>query len=712
MAANPPKQSMIAGTPVEEPVLKESATPAPVIEQPFSALHENRPEESRGPTASISDQLRPGKVFALFELQRELDMASTGPVWLAEDLVRRQVDQVALKFLPDFIVSDKTAVAELKNEIRRRIALKHPSILRVYDLLESKGRVAIQMEYLDGQSLSCLRLSRPNQIFEVRHLEKWVTELCEALEYAHQDFGLIDGDIAPGNLMVDLAGNLKLKDFGIANSITDSMSRLMVMHHTSQTLPYKSPQRAAGGELAITDDLYSLGAILYELLTSKPPFYAGDIGAQVSEKVPPSMTERRAELGIEGEAIPKSWEETVAACLAKDPVQRPQSAIEVAKRLKGVTSCMAKPQPAVGTSATRKLWLPIVGIIFILSFVSAIAFFMFHHLTEAKSGKIVLNMIPPKANAFLDGVPVKEPSPTPKFPTSPPGFSEKVSSVSVVTPLPEVSPTPSSEVSPTASSEVSPTPSSEVSPTPSSEVSPTPSSEVSPTPSSEVSPTPSSEVSLTPSSEMSLTPSSEVDLTSSSEVGLTPFLEVNPTPFSEMSPAPSPQEIATSNERRSTEPSPTPLSQSDVDSTKEGVIKRINALPGVNAKRKASLIEKMYKARSLERLTVIPFEMGQTTLHRAAADELVKAFQRPEMRDKLSDPTTILVVAGYADTGGRADLNLRVSQERAESVSRILREQAKLLNATQTIGMGGTELLDSERPDQNRAVEVWAVVPL
>ena len=187
---------------------------------------------------------------------------------------------------------------------------------------------------------------------------------------------------------------------------------------------------------------------------------------------------------------------------------------------------------------------------------------------------------------------------------------------------------------------------------------------------------------------------------------------MSPTPSSEVSPTPSPLEIATSNERQSTEPSPTPLSQPDVDPAKEGVVKRINALPGVNAEKKANLIEKMHKARSMERLTVIPFDIGQTTLHRAATDELVKAFDRPEMRDKLSDPTTILVVAGYADTGGRADLNLRVSQERAENVSRILREQAKLLNATQTIGMGGTELLDSKRPDQNRAVEVWAVVPL
>src|SRR5271165_525495 len=437
MDVSPPKQPIVAGMPVEEPVLKASATAAPVVEQPASVLHENDPEKTRGPTASISDQLRPGKLFAWFALQRELGIGNTGSVWLAEDYsLRRHAEQAALKFLPDIIASDKTAIEELKSEIRRKSALMHPNIVRVYDLVENKGIVAIQMEYVDGQSLSRLRLTKPNQIFEVRDLENWVKELCEALEYVHKDVGFINGDIVPDNLLVDVAGNLKLKGFGIANCITDSMNRLMAVHDTSETLAYMSPQRARGQEPAITDDLYSLGATIYELLTSKPPFYAGDIGAQVSGKVPPSMTERRAELGIDGEAIPKNWEETVAACLGKDPVQRPQSAIEVEKRLKSATGSIAKTQPAVGTPPTRKPWLAIVGIIFILSFVSAIAFFAFHHLTEAKSGKVVPNTIPPKANVFLGGVSVKEASPTLKFP----GFSEKESSVSVVTPLPEVSP--------------------------------------------------------------------------------------------------------------------------------------------------------------------------------------------------------------------------------------------------------------------------------
>jgi len=114
----------------------------------------------------------------------------------------------------------------------------------------------------------------------------------------------------------------------------------------------------------------------------------------------------------------------------------------------------------------------------------------------------------------------------------------------------------------------------------------------------------------------------------------------------------------------------------------------------------------------MERLAVFPFDVGQTTLRRAAEDDLVRMFEEPQMRDKFSDPTTILVVAGYADTGGRVDSNLRISRQRAEYVRRILKQRVNLLNAIQSIGMGGTELLNSSRPDQNRAVEIWAVVPL
>jgi serine/threonine protein kinase len=591
----------------------------------------------------IPDQLEPGKLFVSFQLERELESGSTGAVWLAQDYsVKRQVEQVALKFLPDAMIGDRTALEELKNEIRRRIALRHPNILRTYDLVESRGRVAIQMEYLDGQSLSSLRLTKPNLVFEVGDLEKWVKQLCEALEYAHQEVGFVGGHLVPANLIVNLAGNLKLKDFGTANCIASSMNRLRAIHDPSETLPYKSPQRAAGAEPAITDDLYSLGATLYELLTSTPPFYAGDIGVQVSGKIPPSMAERRAELGIEGEAIPKNWEETVAACLAKDPVQRPKSALEVAKRLQNgtvppeipaastVTSApdpVTKPSPPVRRPLTRGPWLVIAsisaGITFTLVCVAAIAFYALHQYFY---------------HPHL--VPIKEPSPRPAVSPSPSGSTRKENPLPVATPFPKMSPTPFPEVSPTPSPEVSSTPSPELSSTPSQEESPAP------------------------------------------------------------------------NEKQSAGSSATPVNQQGTDAIREEVITRINALPGITAEKRANLIEKMNKARSMERLIVIPFESGRTFLRRAATDELVKTFDTPEMHDKLNDPTIVLVVAGYADTDGRPEANLRISQERAENISKILKERVMLLNAVQTIGMGGTELLDSKRPGQNRAVEVWAVVPL
>jgi serine/threonine protein kinase len=697
-----------------------------VIEQQGSMLHENAPEGTPGTSAIISDQLSPGKLFAWFGLQRELGTGRTGAIWLAEDYgLRRHANQVALKFLPDIITSDKTVVEELKHEIRRRTALKHPNIPRVYDLVESKGKVAIQMEYLDGRSLSCLRLLKSNQIFEVRDLEKWVKELCEALEYAHKNVGFSNCDIVPDNLVVDGAGNFKLKDFGIANCITDSMSRLMAIHDASETLAYMSPQRAKGQEPTITDDLYSLGATIYELLTGKPPFYSGDIGVQVSGEIPPSMTQRRAELGIEGEPIPKNWEETVAACLAKDPIERPQSAIEVEKRLKSAASpsvispksaigsvpCYtAKQQPAIRTGPNRKPWLAIIAIIFILAFVSTVVFLSFHDQTKPNVEKIVLNTIPATASVFLDGVsrgttPLVIENVAPgnhQLRIELEGFKPERSIVAVnrgdqeyfrlihLVRLPSAAPTdaPSPSGSSGEKSLSVPTPSSEVSPTPSSEASPIPSPEMSPTPSLEASPTPSPQVSPTPSP------------------------QVNPTPSPEANPAHSMQETTNPGPRQSAGPSPMPLNQLDIDATREEVVKRINALPGVTAAKKANMIEKMHKARSMERLTVIHFDIGQTALHRAAADELVKAFDSSDMRDKLNDPTIVLVVAGYADTGGRADLNLRFSQERAENVSKILKEQVRLLNAMQTVGMGGTDLLGNKRPDQNRAVEVWAVAPL
>src|SRR5260370_20432425 len=107
------------------------------------------------------------------------------------------------------------------------------------------------------------------------------------------------------------------------------MRQMTMGQGRSGTRVYMSQQQLAGESGTHLDDIYSLGATLYDLLTSKPPFYSGNIDRQIHERVPPSMTERRKDLNIEPAFMPAIWEEVVAACLQKDPAKRPQSAMEV-----------------------------------------------------------------------------------------------------------------------------------------------------------------------------------------------------------------------------------------------------------------------------------------------------------------------------------------------------------------------------------------------
>jgi outer membrane protein OmpA-like peptidoglycan-associated protein len=155
---------------------------------------------------------------------------------------------------------------------------------------------------------------------------------------------------------------------------------------------------------------------------------------------------------------------------------------------------------------------------------------------------------------------------------------------------------------------------------------------------------------------------------------------------------------------------PPTLSAQQVDTTRADVLKRINAMPRLSAKEKDRLSQKVESAHAMERLRIIHFDRGKTTLSKITADELARSFTTGETKEKLSDPTLVLVVAGYADSGGDPSVNFRISQERADSVSRLLKK-CGVLNVIHTVAMGSTDLLDSKRPEQNRAVEIWAVVP-
>jgi formylglycine-generating enzyme required for sulfatase activity len=307
-------------------------------------------------------------MFGRFRLVAEVGRGGMGVVWRALDT--KLARDVALKFLPEAVVRDREAMADLAAETRRCLELTHPHIVRVHDLVEEGGRAAISMELVDGPSLAERKLAQPQRCFDAAEIAEWVRQLGEALGYAHAKVGIVHRDLKPLNLLVNGAGELKVVDFGIARHVRPGRATQAAEHRgATMSLGYASPEQVLGAAPAVTDDVYALGATIYELLTGKPPFFEGDIVAQLRAVVPPPMAVRRRELGVSGRApIPAEWEATVAACLAKRAGARPATAADVLSRLglagEGATRSRAAGRPSTGgpRSQVRALVLTAVAV--------------------------------------------------------------------------------------------------------------------------------------------------------------------------------------------------------------------------------------------------------------------------------------------------------------------------------------------------------------
>ena len=287
-------------------------------------------------------------MFGRYSLVRILGRGGMGVVWLAQD--QELEIPVALKFLPEEINRDAEAVASLKRETRRGLELGHPHIVKTYGFLRDERAAAIAMEFVDGQTLSALKAGREERPwFEVDEIKPWARQMCEALDYAHNRARVLHRDLKPINVMLNTSGEIKITDFGVAHVLQDSASRVSARVGSSGgTLMYMSPQQAVGERPTVADDVYSLGATLYDLLSGKSPFggNASTIYIQVRDKVPPPIVERREDLGVgSGAAVPREWQETIAACLEKDSTKRPESATEVAWRL-GLVKDFERKAPA------------------------------------------------------------------------------------------------------------------------------------------------------------------------------------------------------------------------------------------------------------------------------------------------------------------------------------------------------------------------------
>ncbi len=249
-------------------------------------------------------------------------------LWLAQD--ERLGETVALKFLLPQTAADLRMLASLRQETLKCRRLAHRNVVQTYDLYEAPGEMPfIIMEHVDGPSLHTLRLEQPQQVLSWHFLEPIVKQLLEALEYAHGD-GLVHRDLKPANLILDQRGRLKLADFGIAAMVDDFYTRVLNLRDPSGTVTFMSPQQMEGEPPAPTDDIYALGATLYELLTGQPPFHAGDIAHQVRHVEPQSILARLRQLKLAHD-LPSVAAGLIMACLKKDPAQRPQTPRAAAK---------------------------------------------------------------------------------------------------------------------------------------------------------------------------------------------------------------------------------------------------------------------------------------------------------------------------------------------------------------------------------------------
>ena len=283
---------------------KETVAPAP------SGVAEARSGERFPPGQMIAGRYR---VLSL------LGRGGMGEVYRADDLTLSQ--PVALKFLSRRRVDDRVWLGRFRDEVRLARKVTHPNVNRVYDLGEADGETFISMEYVDGENLASLlrRIGRlsGDKVIEVAR------QLCAGLGAAH-DRGVIHRDLKPANIMIDGRGQVHITDFGIAALAAEEGKTIPL----AGTPEFMAPELFEGQEPSVSSDLYSLGAVLYEMAIGEKPF--GGVSANEREsRAPPASP------SVFSPDMASGLERMILQCLARDPKLRPESAYEVAAGLPG-----------------------------------------------------------------------------------------------------------------------------------------------------------------------------------------------------------------------------------------------------------------------------------------------------------------------------------------------------------------------------------------
>ena len=258
-----------------------------------------------------------------YEIESVLGHGGMARVFLGTDRVLGR--RVAVKVLLPQFARDESFVARFRREAQSAAALNHPNVVSVFDTGSDKGTHFIVMEYLQGKTLSeVIKEDAPLPPDQVAVIGQAV---AEALAFAHEA-GIVHRDIKPGNIMLTPAGDVKVMDFGIARATSsESLTQTATVLGTAA---YLSPEQAQGEGVDARSDIYSLGVVLYEMLTGRAPF-AGDSAVTVAYK---HVREDPVPLGRVNRSIPPGLEAVVMKCLAKSPSSRYQSADLLAQDLK------------------------------------------------------------------------------------------------------------------------------------------------------------------------------------------------------------------------------------------------------------------------------------------------------------------------------------------------------------------------------------------
>jgi tetratricopeptide (TPR) repeat protein/predicted Ser/Thr protein kinase len=281
----------------------------------FETLTYGAPDDAE---ARTTDRFRPGQMFdQRYRIIEEIGRGGMGRVFKAEDT---DLDiTVALKIIRPHLSSDPRFIEQFKKEMLLARSISHENVIRIFDLGEAQGTKYISMEYIKGENLKeFLHASGTLAIETVLHMAR---QIGEAVKVAH-DKGIVHQDLKPSNIMIDQSGRVYIMDFGLAKAVHGADAGKA--GEGAGTPQYMSPEQARGEKIGQSSDIYSYGAVLYELVTGKPMFDAETRAEyrkkHVSEKpVPPRKINRH---------LPKAMERIILKCLEKNPAERYQSIAE------------------------------------------------------------------------------------------------------------------------------------------------------------------------------------------------------------------------------------------------------------------------------------------------------------------------------------------------------------------------------------------------